>query len=216
MKGEIFAILDRSGSMSNCVSGTIQGYNRFLDSQKEAGRDWRDLRLTTVLFDDRYETLCRHVPLLDAEPLTEREYFTRGSTALYDAVGRTLRNATERIEDQPQGERPERVVVLIITDGMENASHRFPPDEVKELITGCKRAGWEFFFLGAELENFADAERIGIRADRRSRSSKASMGVNFEAMSQNISHFMRTGTVDEKWADRIDKGDKDDKEGDVF
>jgi uncharacterized protein YegL len=203
MKGEILAILDRSGSMSDCTDGTIQGYNRFLEAQKEKTRDWRDIRLTTVLFDDRYETLCRHIPLCDVERLTARAYFVRGSTALYDAIGRTIRQARERIEDLPQDERPARVVVLLITDGMENASVQYSSDEVKRLIENRRNAGWEFFFLGAELESFADAERIGIASNRRCRVSKSDMPANFCAMSDNIATYLRTGSVDEDWDEKL-------------
>ena len=208
MKAEILAILDRSGSMSNCVADTLRGYNGFLDSQKEEGAGWNDVRLTTVLFDDRYEVLLQAVPMLETLPLTDREYFVRGNTALYDAVGLTLSNAGERIDGLPASARPEHVVVLIITDGQENASHRFSAADVKRLVGDRKRAGWEFFFLGAELDSFADADRMGIDRNRQAGFTKSDSLSSYRHMSRSIKDYMKSGTVDENWDDGIKSGDK--------
>jgi uncharacterized protein YegL len=206
MRGEIFAILDRSGSMSNCVDETIRGYNRFLDNQKEEGSGWKDMRLTTALFDDRYEVLVQACPLLDTLPLTDRAYFVRGSTALFDAIGKTLLDANTRLEAKDPADRPERVVVLIITDGQENASTHYTAADVKRLIDGRKNAGWEFFFLGAELENFDDAHRIGIDPARQAGFEKGMSEATYQRMSKTIKGFMKTGKVEDGWGDDFKKG----------
>jgi uncharacterized protein YegL len=206
MRGEIFAILDRSGSMHDCVEQTIRGYNRFLENQKEEGNDWKDMRLTTVLFDDRYEVLVRAVPLLDTVPLSEREYFVRGNTALLDAVSTTLLGAINRIETSDPSTRPERVVVLIVTDGQENASRNYTTSDVRRLIEDRKRVGWEFFFLGAELENFADADGIGIDAKRQAGFEKGMSEATYRRMSRTIKDYMKTGKVEDDWDNEFKKG----------
>jgi len=207
MRGEIFAILDRSGSMHDCVDGTIRGYNRFLENQKEEGSGWKDMRLTTVLFDDQYEVLVRAIPLLDTLPLTDREYFVRGNTALLDAVGTTLLGAINRHASLEPAARPERVVVLIITDGQENASRNYTAADVKRLVDDRRAAGWEFFFLGAELENFADAHRIGIDAKRQAGFEKGMSEATYQRMSRTIKDYMKTGKVEDKWDEEFKKGD---------
>ncbi len=188
--------------MADCVSDTIGGFNAFVERQRLEGLG---LRLTTVLFDDRYEVLHRGVPLLAVEPLTGREYFVRGSTALLDAVGRGIGETMMRIMTLPDDEKPRRVVVLIITDGMENASREFTSGQVWSMIADRKRAGWEFFYLGAGLEDLRDAERVGIGRNRSASFDKAQMVQTYSAMSDTIRSFMESGEVREDWDEAIGK-----------
>ena len=120
----------------------------------------------------------------------------------------TLSNAGERIDGLPASARPEHVVVLIITDGQENASHRFSAADVKRLVGDRKRAGWEFFFLGAELDSFADADRMGIDRNRQAGFTKSDSLSSYRHMSRSIKDYMKSGTVDENWDDGIKSGDK--------
>ena len=140
---EVVFILDRSGSMAGLESDTIGGFNGMLEKQKELeGRAY----LTTALFDDRYELLHDHIDIRKAEKLTEKQYYVRGCTALLDAVGYTIQKiAHEKDEDS-------QVIMIITTDGYENASHEYTYASLKKLIEKKKKEGWEFIFLGANID----------------------------------------------------------------
>ncbi len=158
---EMVFILDKSGSMHGLEQDTIGGFNSVVDARKKDGSEGF---VTTVLFSDENAVLHDRVPLSSVEPLTEREYSTGGCTALFDAVGETLDHISMvrkylRPEDVPQ-----KTVVVIITDGMENASRRFTGDGVKRLIEQKKESGWEFLFLGANMDAVTAAASIGIDA----------------------------------------------------
>ena len=159
---EIVFILDRSGSMEGLESDTIGGFNGFVRKQAEAG----PTSLTTVLFDDRYEILHNGIDA-GIVVLTEREYFTRGSTALLDAVGKTITDVGRRLNETPEALRPGRVIFVITTDGLENASRKFGYDEVKKMITHqSEKYAWEFVFMGANIDAIGEGDRLGIAADR--------------------------------------------------
>jgi len=159
---EIIFILDRSGSMGGLESDTIGGFNGFVKKQAEAGQT----SLTTVLFDDRYEILHNGINAGDAI-LTDNEYFTRGSTALLDAVGKTINDVGRRLSDTPEDSRPGKVIFVITTDGLENASKEFNYDKVKKMITHqSEKYGWEFIFMGANIDVVKEGSKLGIRADR--------------------------------------------------
>jgi uncharacterized protein YegL len=207
--GQIFAVIDRSGSMGNCVTDTIGGFNAFIDGQRADGTE---IRLTTVLFDNEYQVLHHDVPLLQVKKLTKKEYFVRGNTALFDAMGRTITDAIARVGKQEEADAPERVVFLVMTDGMENASQEFTTSAVKALIEDRKRAGWEFFFLGADLDNLQDAENIGVEKNRSTSFSKRSMHDSYVSMSKNVTEYMTTGLVSENWDASFRKDDTDKKD----
>ena len=159
---EIVFILDRSGSMNGLESDTIGGFNGFVKKQAEAG----PASLTTVLFDDRYEILHNGIDAGNAA-LTDREYFTRGSTALLDAVGKTINDVGKRLHATPETLRPGKVIFVITTDGMENASREFGYDEVKRMISHqTEKYGWEFIFMGANIDAAAEGNRLGIASER--------------------------------------------------
>jgi len=159
---EIVFILDRSGSMGGLENDTIGGFNGFVKKQAEAGQTI----LTTVLFDDRYEILHNGV---DAKhvTLTDREYFTRGSTALLDAMGKTINDVGKRLNETAEEARPGKVIFVITTDGLENSSREFNYDEVKRMITHqTEKYGWEFVFMGANIDVAKEGDKLGISADR--------------------------------------------------
>ena len=159
---EIVFILDRSGSMSGLENDTIGGFNGFVKKQAEAGQT----SLSTVLFDDRYEILHNGIDAGKAV-LTGEEYFTRGSTALLDAVGRTINDVGKRLNEMPEDLRPGKVIFVITTDGLENSSREFGYDEVKRMITHqSEKYGWEFIFMGANIDVAKEGGKIGISADR--------------------------------------------------
>lgn len=158
---EMVFILDKSGSMHGLEQDTIGGFNSVVDARKKDGSEGF---VTTVLFSDENTVLHDRVPLSTISPLTEREYSTGGCTALFDAVGETLDHISMVRKYLRPEDVPAKTVVVIITDGMENASRRFTGDGVKRLIEQKKESGWEFLFLGANMDAVTAAASIGIDA----------------------------------------------------
>jgi uncharacterized protein YegL len=172
---EIVSILDRSGSMSGLTQDTIGGFNTFIGEQKLVPGN---AAVTTVLFDDKYEVLHNGVNLNDILPITEKDYSARGCTALLDAVGKTVNSIGEKLSRMPEQERPSKVIFLIITDGMENASQEFTHAQIKEMIERQKNIyKWEFLFFGANIDSFGVSGSRGI---------DSSMTANFSATGQGI------------------------------
>lgn len=170
---DLVFILDRSGSMYGLESDTIGGFNRIIAEQSELPGT---VRVTTVLFDDIVETLHDHIDLAAVKPLTEKEYFVRGCTALLDAIGTTVKTVNKRQKEDPAG-RPEHTMVVITTDGMENASCVYDFKTVRKLVEKRqKKNGWEFLFLGANMDVIKAAGDIGISANRAARYMPDSQG----------------------------------------
>lgn len=202
---ELVFILDRSGSMSGLESDTIGGYNAMLEKQKkESG----EAVITTVLFDDKYELLHDRINLRGIEPITDKEYFVRGSTALLDAVGKTINKIGNVQKHTAEDERAEHVMFVITTDGMENASREFSYEKVRQMIKRQKsKYGWEFIFLGANFDAIATAERFGISKDRATNYNADSEGtlLNYEVISETISCMRASCTISGDWKDRIEE-----------
>ena len=173
---ELVFILDRSGSMGGLESDTIGGFNATLAKHREAnaaaaevaeaGKGGAEANVTTVLFDDKIERLHDRVPIEAVEKLTEKEYFVRGCTALLDAIGSTIKHVDSIQHYQPEGYKADHVIFVITTDGLENASREFSRSQVKKLIEQHQEMGWEFFFLGANIDAVGEAASIGIAEDR--------------------------------------------------
>ena len=160
---ELVFILDRSGSMYNLVSDTIGGYNSMIERQK---KEPGDAYVTTVLFDDNYELLHDHINLKEIKPITDKEYYTRGCTALLDAVGKTINSIGERLNNTPEDERPDKVIFVITTDGYENASGEFTKTQIKDMIEHQQnKYSWTFIFLGANMDAVSEARNLGINTD---------------------------------------------------
>lgn len=156
MKTEIIAITDRSGSMGSLRGDVIGGFNQFLSDQAAVPGA---ARMTYTQFDDIYEVLYQAVPIQEAPPLTPAMYVPRGSTALLDAIGRTLNVQGKRIHSEKWADQ---VIVCIITDGQENASREFTFDQIKDMIKHAEGHGWKFVFLAANQDAFAAAASYGI------------------------------------------------------
>lgn len=205
---ELVFILDRSGSMSGLESDTIGGFNAMLEKQrKESG----ECRITTVLFDNAYELLHDRIDIRAVSPITEKEYFVRGSTALLDAIGRTINKLASVQKNTAEDYRAEKVLFVIITDGYENASRVFTADKVKAMIEEEKsRYGWEFIFLGANIDAVETAGHLGISADRAADYVPDSEGtaLNFRAMSETVTCFRATGVVPDEPMEAIRKDRK--------
>jgi len=170
---EIIFILDRSGSMGGLESDTIGGFNGFVKKQSEEGQT----SLTTVLFDDQYEILHNGIDATNVV-LTGNEYFTRGSTALLDAIGKTINDVGRKLSETPEDSRPGKVIFVITTDGFENASKEFSYDKVKKMINHqSEKYGWEFIFMGANIDVAKEGSKLGIRADRSFAWVSSPMGI---------------------------------------
>lgn len=187
---EIICILDRSGSMSGLESDTMGGFNAFVKRQREEqGR----ARLTLVLFDDQYEVPLEHVDIQNVPVLTERLYYVRGSTALLDAIGRTVSKVRRRIAASHATERPAHVVVMVFTDGYENCSREYTPHQVKQLITATQKEGWEYVFLGADIDAFHSSDALAMQQGSASRVAKSSRGVQeaYAKVNRAVSNLRR-------------------------
>lgn len=159
---EVVFLLDRSGSMAGLESDTIGGFNGFVKRQCEAEGE---TVLTTVLFDDEYEVLWQGVDANEVK-LTDKEYYVRGCTALLDAVGKTIAEVGQRLSRTPEEKKPGKVIFVITTDGMENASSEFTYRKVKELIQHQRdKYSWEFIFMGANIDAVQEADNLGISAE---------------------------------------------------
>lgn len=202
---ELVFILDRSGSMSGLESDTIGGYNALLEKQK---KEPGEAVITTVLFDDKYELLHDRINIRGIVPITDREYYVRGSTALLDAVGKTINKIGNAQKHTAEDERAEHVMFVITTDGMENASCEFSYAKVRKMIEHQKRKyGWEFIFLGANIDAIATAERFGISEDRATNYNADSEGtsLNYAVISETVSCLRASRPIAEDWKDRIEE-----------
>ena len=201
---ELVFILDRSGSMAGLESDTIGGFNGLIDKQKKVdGKAF----VTTVLFDNQQKTVHDRVDLAEVAPMTEKEYYVGGSTALLDAVGDTVTHI-EKIHKYVRPEDvPAHTMVVITTDGMENSSHRWRAADVKKLVEKKKEGGWECLFLGANIDAVSEAARFGIDADRAVRYCNDSVGVrkNFSAVGKAMASLRRDACMPASWKEEIEE-----------
>ena len=183
---ELVFILDRSGSMAGLEQDTIGGFNAMMEKQKQ---EPGETLVSTVLFDHTSQVIFDRVPLGQLQPLTEKEYFVRGSTALLDAVGGAIHHIGNVHKYAREEDRPEKTLFVITTDGMENASCRYDYDQVKAMIRRQQeRYGWEFLFLGANIDAAQEAGRFGIRPECAADYHADSQGtqVIYESLSQAV------------------------------
>ena len=201
---ELVFILDRSGSMQGMEADTIGGFNSMLEKQKkEPGEAF----VSTVLFDDRVEVLHDRVKADRVRPITGVEYYVRGCTALLDAVGGAIHHIGNIHKYARPEDVPAHTLFVITTDGMENASHRYSARKVREMIRRQKeKYGWEFLFLGANIDAVETAGHLGIDADRAVNYHCDSAGtrLNYEAVARAVSAVRCNAPLDEHWKDAIE------------
>ena len=202
---ELVFILDRSGSMGGLESDTIGGFNSMIEKQK---REPGECLVSTVLFDNVSQVIHDRVPLEQVPKLTDKEYFVRGCTALLDAVGGAIHHIGNIHKYARPEDRPEKTMFVITTDGLENASRRYGYDKVKAMIERqTERFGWEFIFLGANIDAAKEAARFGISADRAVRYQSDSVGtaLNYEVISEAVSSVRAcpSAPLAASWKDRI-------------
>ena len=186
---ELVFILDRSGSMGGLESDTIGGFNSMLAKQKaEPG----ECRITTILFDNQYEVLHDRIDIKAVNPITDKEYFVRGNTALLDAIGTTINKIGGVQKNTTEDYRAGKVLFVITTDGMENASREFDYDKIKSMIELQKtKYSWEFIFLGANIDAVEVAGRFGVASNRAQsfHNDKEGIALNYEVLSQTVASY---------------------------
>ena len=202
---ELVFILDRSGSMAGLEDDTIGGFNAMIEKQKnEEG----DAFVSTILFDNYIEVIHDRVDIRKVRPMTRRDYYVRGCTALLDAVGRTIRHIGNVHKYAREEDRPEKTLFVITTDGMENASREYSYERVRRMIEHEKeKYGWEFIFLGANIDAAREAARFGITEDRAVNYHADSVGtaVIYEAVSEAVCNVRASRPMSDEWRQRVDK-----------
>ena len=202
---ELVFILDRSGSMSGLEKDTIGGFNSMIEKQK---REDGQALVSTVLFDNESVVIHDRLPLDRVPPLTEREYYTRGCTALLDAVGGAIHHIGNVHKYARKEDVPEKTLFIITTDGYENASRRYDYEKVQKMIQHEKeKYGWEFLFLGANIDAAAEAKRFGISEDRAVtyKCDPAGTALNYDVISEAVCHVRASRPLSAGWKSRIDE-----------
>jgi len=203
---ELVFILDRSGSMGGLESDTIGGFNSMLAKQQaEPG----ECRITTVLFDDKYEVLHDRVDIKAVRKITDSDYFVRGCTALLDAMGTTIKKMNKVRKSTAEKHQADKVVFIITTDGMENASREYTYDKIKSMVKQQKKKhNWEFIFLGANIDAIDVANRVGIAKNRTQNFHNDSAGVmlNYAVVSETVAMHRAApacASIPDNWGDKI-------------
>ena len=202
---EIVFILDRSGSMSGLEADTVGGFNAMIAKQK---KEPGEALISTVLFDDESVVIHDRVPVQNIAPMTERDYYVRGCTALLDAIGGAIHHIGNVHKYARAEDVPEHTLFVITTDGMENASRRYDSERVKQMIERQKaRHGWEFLFLGANIDAVETAGRFGIGADRavNYHADREGTQLNYEVLSEAVSAVRCSAPLGTAWKARIDE-----------
>ena len=201
---ELVFILDRSGSMGGLEEDTIGGFNSLIEKQK---KQEGECLVTTVIFDHEIETIHDRIKLADVPVMTDKEYTVRGSTALIDAIGKTV----EHIADIHRYARPEdvpgRVMFVITTDGMENSSHMYSSDKVKKMIENKKKDGWEFLFIGANIDSVETAKHFGISEERAVNYHADKKGTSklFKAVGEAVCCMRASAPMSSAWREELDE-----------
>ena len=202
---ELIFILDRSGSMSGLESDTIGGFNAMIEKQrKQEGTCY----VSTILFDDVSEVLHDRVKLEDVPKMTDEEYTVRGCTALIDAIGGAIHHIGNIHKYARPEDVPEHTMFVITTDGMENASHKYSSDKVKRMIERQKeKYGWEFLFIGANIDAVETASRYGIDADRAVNYHADTKGtqVLYDTVAEAVCHVRANKMLQPTWSKNIDQ-----------
>ncbi|MGN0791642.1 MAG: hypothetical protein ACI4NL_02215 [Christensenellales bacterium] len=202
---EIVFILDKSGSMAGLEADTIGGFNSMIEKQK---KEEGEAVISTVLFNDMCEVIHDRVSVRDIKPMTEEEYFVGGSTALLDAIGGAIHHIGNVHKYARNEDVPEHTLFVITTDGMENASRSYSGERVKEMIERQKKKyGWEFLFLGANIDAVETAGRFGIDADRavNYHGDREGTALNYRVLNEAICSVRSSRPLTAEWKKSIDE-----------
>ena len=201
---EIVFILDRSGSMAGLEDDTIGGFNAFVEKQKQ---EEGEALLSAVLFANDSEVIYDRVDIRKVEPMTEQQYRVGGCTALLDAIGGAVHHIKNVHKYAREEDRPGKTIFVITTDGMENASRAYGYAEVQRMVQHeQEKYGWEFLFLGANMDAIAAARSFGIREDRAVRYKRDSVGtaLNYEVVGAAVASFRKCKPIAEDWCEPVE------------
>lgn len=188
---DVVFLLDRSGSMGGIEKDTIGGYNSYIDSQRG-----KNVKVTTILFDDKYEVLHNREDVDNIKKLTNKDYYVRGCTALLDAIGKTIRE----MEDK----NPNKVIFIITTDGYENTSTKYNKSQIKELISVHK--DWKFMYIGADIDSYSEGRSLGIKDEFIANYKKTDRGISklYNALTTASKLFYEEEIIDESWKNELE------------
>ncbi len=201
---ELVFILDKSGSMAGLEADTIGGFNSMIEKQK---KEPGEALVSTVLFSNESHVVHDRVDVQKIEPMTGRQYYVGGCTALIDAIGQAIHHIGNVHKYARDEDRPEHTIFVITTDGMENASHRYSSDEVKKMVKRQKdKYGWEFLFLGANIDAVETAALFGIDADRavRFHNDRRGVALNYDTVSIAVGRMRACAPVGASWKEDIE------------
>lgn len=202
---ELVFILDRSGSMSGLEGDTIGGFNSMIEKQR---RQEGECYVSMVLFDNFSEVIHDRVKLSEIKNMTEDDYYVRGCTALIDAIGSAIHHIANVHKYARPEDVPEHTMFVIMTDGMENASRFYSSSKVKKMIEREKeKYGWEFLFIGANIDSVETARHFGIGADRsvNYHADQQGTAVVFETVSETVCNFRERKPLSASWSEKINK-----------
>ena len=202
---EMVFILDKSGSMAGLEADTIGGFNSMIERQK---KEPGEALVSTVLFSGESNVIHDRVDIREIRPLTEKEYYVDGCTALIDAIGRAIHHIGNVHKYAREEDRPEHTIFVITTDGMENASHQYTSDQVKRMVMRQKeKYGWEFIFLGANIDAVEVAGHYGIGSDRavKFRNDQQGVALNYATVSATIHEMRACRPVGAEWKRDIEE-----------
>ena len=190
---DVVFLLDRSGSMHGVENDTIGGYNSYLKSLKGS-----NIKITTILFDDKYEVITDRCPLEKVKELNNDVYYVRGCTALLDAIGKTIINLERKITNKTN-----KVLFVITTDGLENASHEFNKDKIKKMIN--EHQDWEFMYIGADIDSYSEGESIGISHHNIANYEKSCGGISklFASIGKASKCMYEENTINDDWKEEL-------------
>lgn len=188
---DVVFLLDRSGSMKGTEKDTIGGYNSYINSFKN-----ENAKITTILFDNKYEMITERKDVKEVSELTEKEYYVRGTTALLDAIGNSIKFMDDKKAD--------KVMFIITTDGYENASHNYTKEQIKEMIQG--HSNWEFMYIGADIDSYSEGNSIGIKTSNIANYKKDSKGISkmFSAISKASKNYCEENYVKSSWKNDLE------------
>lgn len=191
---DVVFLLDRSGSMTGLEQDTIGGYNSYLEKQRQNNMN---TKITTILFDDKYELLHNRKRIEEVNNITDKEYYVRGCTALFDAIGITINKLDKRVKDN-------KVLFVITTDGLENASRQYTKDQVRDLIED--HPNWEFLYIGANIDSYSEGTSLGISRKNIANYSKSPKGISvlFESVGEVSLSMYCDNSIKSSWKNKLE------------